>query len=414
MKRSTFLRLLLGGVSALGAAVRPARAQMPKIIAPVNAPPPAKDRSLQLEIEHAIDKGLYTLKDKQNAAGYWSTPETPGLTALVLTAIVKEPTGVVKANPPEFVQKGYDYLLQSQQPDGGIYLKGLANYCTSVCVLALQAADSVAYEPVLRRARMFLIGMQGHYPPGSEGEAYDGGIGYDPQDKPLTDPNANPQPAGTPDATNPKAPSPASHLHYDLSNTSFAIEALHETRYLADSSVDGAKDLNWSAAIAFLERCQNLPGTNHASWVKSDPKNLGGFVYEPLNKKGLLSYGSMSYAGLLSYIHADLKKDDPRVTAVFDWLRYNYTLEENPGMGLDGLYYYYHMMSKALSAHGTETLPMADGKEIAWASDLALKLINLQQSDGSWVNSSGRWWEKDPTLVTAYALRTLEIIHSLV
>src|SRR5476649_797967 len=122
----------------------------------------------------------------------------------------------------------------------------------------------------------------------------------------------------------------------------------------------------------------------------------------------------MSYAGLLSYIHADLKKDDPRVTAVFDWLKSTYTLEENPGMGADGLYYYYQMMSKALSAHGTETLTMADGKQVDWASELALKLINLQQTDGTWVNSSGRWWEKDPTLVTSYAVRTLETLHSKV
>jgi squalene-hopene/tetraprenyl-beta-curcumene cyclase len=385
MKRSNFLRLLLGGAGALGAVTRPVRAQMPKINPPVNPPPPAKDRSLQLEIEHAIDKGLHSLEAKQNPAGYWSTPETPGLSALVLTAFVKEPTGAVKAQPPDFIKKGYDYLLQSQQKDGGIYLKGLANYSTSVCVLALLAADPVAYESVLKRARMFLIGQQGHFAPGSESEPYDGGVGYG--DK---------------------------SLHFDVSNTSFAIEALHETRHLADSSVDGAKDLNWGAAISFLERCQNLPATNHESWVKGDAKNLGGFVYDPLNKKGLLSYGSMSYAGLLSYIHADLKKDDPRVTAVFDWLRHNYTLDENPGMGADGLYYYYHMMSKALSVHGTETLAMADGKEVAWASELALKLINLQQSDGSWVNSSGRWWEKDPTLVTSYAVRTLEIIHSKV
>ncbi|MCE0497678.1 MAG: terpene cyclase/mutase family protein [Methylacidiphilales bacterium] len=387
MKRSTFLRLLLGGVGAIGAAIRPVRAQMPKIAAPVNPPPPAKDRSLQLEIEHAIDRGLYFLQSKQNPAGYWSTPETPGLTGLVLTAFVKEPTGAIKADRPDFVQKGYDYLLQSQQPDGGIYLKGLANYCTSVCVLALVALDSADYEPVLKRARTFLINQQGHFPPGSEGEPYDGGIGYG--DK---------------------------SLHFDVSNTSFALEALRasESHYRAESNVTGAKDLDWGAAVAFLERCQNLPGTNHESWVKGDPKNLGGFVYDPLNKKGLLSYGSMSYAGLLSYIHADLKKDDPRVTAVFDWLRHNYTLEENPGMGLDGLYYYYHMMSKALSAHGSETLAMADGKEVAWASELALKLINLQQTDGSWVNSAGRWWEKDPTLVTSYAVRTMEIIHSRV
>jgi squalene-hopene/tetraprenyl-beta-curcumene cyclase len=71
-------------------------------------------------------------------------------------------------------------------------------------------------------------------------------------------------------------------------------------------------------------------------------------------------------------------------------------------------------MSKALSAHDTEMLTLADGKQVSWASDLALKLINLQQADGSWVNTSGRWWEKDPTLVTAYALRSLEILHSRV
>ena len=414
MKRSTFLRLLLGGVSAFGATVRSVRAQMPKMPPPVNAPPPAKDRSLQLEIEHAIDKGVYALKSQQNDAGYWSTPETPGLTALVLTALVKEPTGIIKANPPDFVKKGYDYILQAQQPDGGIYLKGLANYSTSVCTLALMAADPVAYEPVLRRARMFLIGLQGNYPPGSENEAYNGGVGYDSQDKPLKDPKSPPaQGASSSAATAPKAPA-APNLHYDLSNTSFAIEALHETRHLADSQVDGAKDLNWAAAIGFLERCQNLPSHNHQSWVKGDAKNLGGFVYEPLNKKGLLSYGSMSYAGLLSYIHADLKKDDPRVTAVFDWLRSTYTLEENPGMGADGLYYYYQMMSKALAAHGTEILELADGKQVAWGSALALKLIDLQQGDGSWVNASGRWWEKDPALVTAYSVLTLETLHSQV
>lgn len=405
---------MLGGAGILGAAETVSRAQVPTVAAPVNALPPAKDRSLQLEIEHAIDKGLYALEGKQDASGFWSDPGTPGLTALVLTAFVKEPTGVMKAQPPGFVKKGYDYLLQAQQPDGGIYLKGLANYSTAVCVQALLAADPIAYENVLKRARMFLIGLQGHYPPGSEGEAYDGGIGYEAQDKKVTDRNSPEQPAVAASATTPKPAAPVSRLHYDLSNTSFAIEALHDTKYLADSDVEGAKDLDWKAAIAFLQRCQNVPATNHESWVKGDPKNFGGFVYEPTNKKGLLSYGSMSYAGLLSYIHADLTKDDPRVTAVFDWLRHNYTLEENPGMGHDGLYYYYHMLSKALSVYGTETLAMADGRQVAWASELALKLINLQQADGTWVNSSGRWWEKDPSLVTAYAVRTLEIVHAQV
>jgi squalene-hopene/tetraprenyl-beta-curcumene cyclase len=415
MNRSTFLRMMLGA-GALGAATRDVHAQVLKLSQSVNPPPPAQDRSLQLEIEHAIDRGIYSLQAKQNPDGYWSTPVTPGLSALVLTALVNEPTGLIKANPPDFVKKGYDYLLKCQQPDGGIYLKGLANYSTSVCTMALLAAGSAAYEPILKRARMFLISLQGDYPQGSEGEAYNGGVGYDKQDAPLKDGNSPTQPAAKAVAATPTTPVPAgpSPLHYDLSNTSFAMEALRETQHLADSNVDGARDLNWSAAVGFLERCQHLPQYNKAGWVKDDSKNRGGFVYEPENKKGLLAYGSMSYAGLLSYIHADLKKDDPRVMAVLDWLRLNFTLEENPGMGADGLYYYYQMMAKALASHGTETLTMADGKQVAWASELALKLINLQSEDGSWVNSSGRWWEKDPTLVTAYAVLTLEGLHSRV
>ena len=39
-----------------------------------------------------------------------------------------------------------------------------------------------------------------------------------------------------------------------------------------------------------------------------------------------------------------------------------------------------------------------------------MHLLDLQQSDGSWVNRNNRWWEKDPVLVTAYALIALEII----
>jgi squalene-hopene/tetraprenyl-beta-curcumene cyclase len=39
-----------------------------------------------------------------------------------------------------------------------------------------------------------------------------------------------------------------------------------------------------------------------------------------------------------------------------------------------------------------------------------MKLINLQKGDGSWANENGRWWEKDPALVTSYAVISLEII----
>ena len=125
----------------------------------------------------------------------------------------------------------------------------------------------------------------------------------------------------------------------------------------------------------------------------------------------LRSYGSASYAGLLSYIYADLKQDDPRVRAVYDWLRANYTLEENPGMGAQGLYYYFHTMSKALSALEVDEIKMTSGKPVDWRKELALKLIDLQKPDGSWVNDNGRWWETDPALVTTYSVIALERIY---
>ena len=58
------------------------------------------------------------------------------------------------------MEKGYDYLMSCVKPDGGIYGKALANYNTSVVVLALNAADPEKYDATLRKARAFLVGSK--------------------------------------------------------------------------------------------------------------------------------------------------------------------------------------------------------------------------------------------------------------
>jgi squalene-hopene/tetraprenyl-beta-curcumene cyclase len=136
----------------------------------------------------------------------------------------------------------------------------------------------------------------------------------------------------------------------------------------------------------------------------------GGVTNAATGKVSLRSYGSISYAGLLSYIYARLEPDDPRVQAVRDWLAANYTLEENPGMGQQGLYYYLHLMTKALHAADLDRLPLADHRVVEWPREVALHLLNLQRADGSWWNENNRWWERDPNLVTAYAVMALEMI----
>ena len=152
-------------------------------------------------------------------------------------------------------------------------------------------------------------------------------------------------------------------------------------------------------------------------------RDRGGFVYFPGDTKAgeqeledgtiaLRSYGSMSYAGLLSFIYADLEKDDPRIEAVMSWLGQNYTLTENPGVGQQGLYYYYQTIAKALSAAGLEHL-ISDGKKVDWRAELSRKLLSTQREDGSWVNANSRWWENDPVLVTSYTILSLAQLHAV-
>jgi squalene-hopene/tetraprenyl-beta-curcumene cyclase len=110
-------------------------------------------------------------------------------------------------------------------------------------------------------------------------------------------------------------------------------------------------------------------------------------------------------------IYAKMSPDDVRVKAVKDWLSRNYTLEENPGMGAQGLFYYYQTMAKALSVANMETLPLASGKTADWRTDLGVQLLKNQREDGSWVNSNGRWMESNPVLVTAYTVLALAQVH---
>lgn len=360
------------------------------------APTSSTDLSFGNEIQHAIDRGLGSLLASQNTNGWWSTEDHVAPTALVLSAFMGEPTGRYRTNLPSALAKGYEVLLGAVKPDGSIYRTTLINYNTSISMMALVAANNPAYDETLRRGRTFLVRSQTHRDESGKADSpFDGGVGYG-----------------------------DTYAHSDMNNTMTALETLYYTRYLdADQSTAGKQDVNWKAVVQFIQNCQNLPSHNPQPWASGDAKNKGGFVYYPghsmagtetnaaTGRVALRSYGSISYAGLLSYIYADLKREDPRVVAVLDWLRSNYTLDENPGMELQGLYYYLHLMAKALNTAGVDALELKDGRKINWRGELAMRLINLQQPNGSWSNTRGRWWEKDPNLVTAYAVISLDIIH---
>jgi squalene-hopene/tetraprenyl-beta-curcumene cyclase len=342
------------------------------------------DISFRNEVQHAIDQGVQWLQANQSTNGWWSTPDQPAVTALALSALMGEPSGALRANPSPGVARGYKFIIDHAKPDGSIYEKGLMNYNTSICMMGLMAAQNPRYDPVLRKARQWVIGRQ-----------RDGGAGFGDEGNPS-----------------------------DMNNTLTALEALYYSKYLdpaGDNSPTAAKALNWAVAIHFIESCQNLPARNKESWVSTDSRDKGGFVCQPGNSKAgevtnsvgrtaLRSYGSISYAGLLSYVYAGVKPDDPRVLAAYDWLRNNFTLDENPGMGQQGLYYYLHLMTKALTIYGIDQLPLKNGQAVDWRREVAMKLINLQKENGSWASENRRWWEHDPALVTSYCVISLEIL----
>lgn len=360
--------------------------------------------SLRLEIERAIEKGLAYLKNAQAPdSGAWGHPDQPAFTALAISAFLGDPQREPGHPLPAEVERGYAYLLSNVQPDGGIYRKGLATYNTALSIMALLPSGKPEHLPVIAKARHLLIAQQQKgSSPGSEASLFDGGIGYG-----------------------------NSYKHSDLSNTHFALEALYYSKQrLADTPYDESHqfDLDWDAAIEFVSLTQNSEATVRrlGEGYTLREEDRGGFVYFPGNTKSeeielatptgtkvaLRSYGSMSYAGLLSFIYAEMDREDPRVLATLDWLQRHYTLEENPGMQAQGLYYYYHTMAKALALLGAPTLRTASGRQVDWRQELALKLMAGQRPDGSWLNEqSNRWMEGESELVTCYALLALQHIH---
>jgi squalene-hopene/tetraprenyl-beta-curcumene cyclase len=351
--------------------------------------------SLQVEMKQAIARGNAWLAKQQQDDGHWDNADLPAFTALALTAAVRDPAVDRNADLPPHIAKGFEWLIKQQKDDGGIYNKGLSVYNTATAVTALTAAGKERYEPMIVKGRQHLIDQQWDIGQKKETDnKNDGGIGYG-----------------------------SKNDRSDMSNTYLAIEAIALSRKVIEDGKHGNQpDLDWDAAITFLSRCQNLTETNDQPYASDDPKNKGGFIYGPGETKAgeetlpdgrvaLRSYGSISYAGLLSLIYAKLGPDDPRVKTVKEWLGKNYTLEENPGMGAEGLYYYYQTMSKALSAAGIDKLQLADGREADWRTDLAGAILKKQREDGSWANANGRWMESNPVLVTAYCVMSLEQLY---
>jgi squalene-hopene/tetraprenyl-beta-curcumene cyclase len=332
------------------------------------------------EVKPVVEKGYAFLKKSQKQDGsFGDRPEqAPGITALVVAALVQN--GYPADDP--VVSGALKYLEGQVKKDGGIYNRGLANYVTSVALMALNDANQGGkYDTVIKNATKFLKKLQFA---GEESDTKFGGVGYGngSKDRP------------------------------DLSNTQLFLDALKAAGVPND-------DPAVQRALRFISRCQNLPGeTNDQPFAKkASDDDKGGLTYTPLDPDdsphktpdgGLRSLGGMTYAGLKSFLYAGVAKDDPRVKGAIGWIRRHYTLSENPGMGSAGLYYYYHTFAKAMKAWGEDRFEDAKGTKHDWRRELFDAVKGRQKSDGSWVNEKrDQYGEGNPDLATAFALLAL-------
>jgi len=320
-------------------------------------------------LEASLEKGLAYLRTQHKPNGSWEMHE--GITGLALIGFFKSPN--VSARDEADLEKGLKFLTTLVKPDGSIVSNDMPAANTALAIMAMQASGKAAYKPYIKKGQDYLVKLQFDEKTGvSRNDPKYGGIGYDDETR------------------------------ADLSNLHHVLEALKETELPADSPV-------WDKAIQFLQRTQNRAESNDQSWAAKD----GGFVYMPGMSfaGGTQSYGSMSYAGLLSYSYSNLKKGDPRVEAAYKWISDHYTVDENPGLGKVTLYYYYMVFAKGLRAYGEPIITDAKGQKHNWREDLGKKLIALQYPEGYWVNADEPdHWQDNKVLVTAFTAIAIDNI----
>ena len=195
------------------------------------------------------EKAVRFLRPRQGADGSWSAErKEPGITALVVTALLR--SGRVTASEPVII-KGLGYLEKFVGPKGGLSKAPHSVYATSVALMAFQEANQAdRYASIIKGGQDYLKSTQIDEGEGkSRDDASYGGLGYG---------GGNSRP--------------------DLSNTSFFMEALHDTGLPPD-------DLALQKALIFVSRSQNLKSEfNDQPWAGK--VNDGGFVYVPPTRGG--------------------------------------------------------------------------------------------------------------------------------
>ncbi|MHC4607033.1 MAG: prenyltransferase/squalene oxidase repeat-containing protein [Planctomycetota bacterium] len=405
---------------------------------PTGGEPAPREGSIEKQFTAGYEKAADWLTAQQDESGAWmqALPQggkvpSLGFTGLAVAALAGGP---LKAKYKDNIKKAVKWLVFKQNEDGsfgegsdGQFLK---SYGTAIALMAFTAVD-----PKKEKLADKIRGAQAYLKHNQVKEGvHRGGSGYGdlaPGEKGIR-----------------------VKEYANMSTTGFTAEALRLSGLPKD-------DEFWKLVIEFCRSVQNSTevNKNEAFLKQLKEKGLsigddGSLFYTPIadpeqaskagtkklvDKEVIIGYGSMTYDGIKTYLYAGLGKDSPEVRAAMDWVRKNYAVDMHPGFPYDaekrghlmGLYYYYVVMARALDAYGEtvrqsrirgtggpeaaedefmtddgKVLKTFDGKEHAWANELAEHLLKLQDREGFWKNKHSRWYEGIPELTTSYVLLT--------
>ena len=372
-------------------------------------------------LEQSLTRGIEYLLEQQGADGGWHSPAygamQPGapITANILYCLAQVPQRFTTPHRErltsacQFLAQGIDDHGYVTNPDGS---PNYPNYASAMLLIAdrrLQLGLSTQHR---QRLIEFLVASQlGTKHEYSSDDADYGGwdlMGWD------LGPRLS---AGT-----------------NVSVTRIAIEALVSER--DHPGVNACLE----RAEVWLSRCQNFSSDQQ---LNTSSGLDGGFYFHPKtehhgNKAGwmdddrtqAISYGTATADGLHALLLLGVPRDDARVQAALNWLQQHPAIVRVPGFentpptagweqGL--LFYYYASVTSAyrvvseqsgespmagipVSPHAT--LSESDTRDPI-AIQMAVKIVQAQQLNGSWENKSNRMREDDPLIATPFALTAL-------
>ncbi|MCK4971462.1 MAG: hypothetical protein KAS77_13080, partial [Thermoplasmata archaeon] len=357
--------------------VAPLATVLPGVLADETIPPsvPVVDRN---QVQDAMLRGLDWYAKYQNVDGGWRS--SVGITGLVVLCFAN--AGYDHTN--RTVQDALGFMRHFYNLKDGSMVDSFQNYDTAISLMAMSAVDDPQDAERIVNMSAFLQRFQfnddnPYY--NMTQEWYRGGW---------------PNHAGIPDA----------------SNSQFGLLGLQAADLYADQVT--ISDTVWTDAISFMNACQNLPDVNELEWAHNTSlpsHDDGGFVYNgyrsrtPLGELMYESYGSMTAAGLFSYLVSGHGPDNPEVAAARDWLEHEYSLVSNPRMAGTGLYYYLWTQARALAMSPNDWIVDGSGKLHDWRPETVDYFLDRQLPNGGWPgNPSIGWREDEPELAGIYAL----------